>query len=155
MTMLLNDIKIVDLKRSDWDKDASRPKLGRYTFRTKVYLKKTDYNDAATRPAHVLKWVEYTDENNYERFLQYQKDYQAEAVTVDDPYWPEPLRTNGEGNYTFKDCILMKIPLLLWLEKKYKDKKKYDGGHKLADAGFRADVPTGESFDVPPVEESD
>jgi hypothetical protein len=137
--MLLSDIKdkIVDLNRSKWDKENSEPGRGFYIFTEKVYLKKSDYNDATSRPAYYLKFVDYCDGENTDNFKSYVMNYEASPVTTSDPYWPEPLSPNAEDRYVFKDTILVKIPFALWLEKKLKDKKEAARGGEISKQGFR------------------
>jgi len=95
---------IVDLNRSPWDKERSDRAKGIYYFNgPKVYIKKSDYDDSASRPAHVLKWIDV------DRLPYMRAKFGAEPVTPSDPYWPEPMPPNAEGHYKYIDAILVKI----------------------------------------------
>lgn len=122
----LKDFKIVDLKRSTWDKEKSDPSKGRYRFTKKVYVKNSDYDDRATRPRWVFIWNRWEKANDYLEFKEWEQFYDAEAVKAGDDYWPEPLSPKADGTYQWKDSILMKVPLLVWLRKKAEDAARYD-----------------------------
>ena len=143
--MLLSEVRkqIIDLKRSKWDKEKSIPEKGIYVFENdsdKVYYKNSDFNDEASRPDHVLKFVAYDNSDNYSQFRKYAQKFKAEPVTVGDPYLPELLTPDAENHYIFMDTILVKIPINVWFSKKNEDRKRYDAGHKLTDAAFKGDV---------------
>ena len=128
----------VDLIRSDWDKNKSRPEEGFYVFREKVYLKSTDYDDSDLRPKHVCIWNRYDKVNNFREFTEWQRDLNADAVTVEDPYWPEGIAPNSEGHYVHMDSILMKVPTERWIKKRRDDMARYDKGREQMDAQFNA-----------------
>jgi hypothetical protein len=132
----LKDLKIVDLKRSVWDKDKSEPTKGRYKFTKKVYLKNKDYDDRAVRPRWVFIWNRWEKNNDYLEFKEWESYYDAEAVKVGDDFWPEPLTPKADGSYQFKDAILMKIPLMVWLKKKAEDSARYDQQRKAIQGEF-------------------
>jgi hypothetical protein len=98
---------IVDLNRSDWDKERSDRSQGVYFFKptpgAKVYIKKSDYDDSASRPAHILKFIDV------EKLAYNRAKFGAEPVTTSDPYWPEPMVPNADGKYIYMDAILVKI----------------------------------------------
>ena len=130
---------IVDLNRTEWAKEHSDPARGIYQFTgDKVYVKRSDYSDAAARPAHVLKWIGFEDEEASASFRRYRQMYGAEPVTVDDPYFPELAEIDSSGHYRYMDTILVKIPLVTWLKKAVSDKEKAKRGHEVIDAGFKA-----------------
>ena len=95
---------IVDLNRSAWDKERSDRKNGIYHFNSKVYIKTSDYYDAASRPKHILKFIDI------DRLPDYRAKFGASPVTTDDPYWPEPMVPNADGKYIYIDAMLVKIP---------------------------------------------
>jgi hypothetical protein len=98
---------IVDLKRSKWDEARSDRQSGIYHFHpgpeSKVYIKTSDYEDDASRPAHILKFVDV------ERLPYHRAKFGAEPVTIHDPYWPEPMVPDASGQYKYIDAILVKI----------------------------------------------
>ena len=98
---------IVDLDRSKWDKERSDKKNGYYIFEkvpdAKVYIKSSDYEDKATRPKHVLRFVDI------ERMPYHRSKFGAEFVTSSDPYWPEPMVPDANDHYVIMDAVLVKI----------------------------------------------
>jgi hypothetical protein len=98
---------IVDLNRSNWDEARSDRQNGIYHFNpapgSRVYIKKSDYDDSASRPAHILKFVDV------ERLPYHRAKFGAEPVTIHDPYWPEPMVPDANGQYKYIDAILVKI----------------------------------------------
>jgi len=139
MPLYLSDIKIVDLNRSEIDEEKSDRKKGKFKFKKKVYFKQSDYLDGAVRPQHIIKHVGYEGENAVSSFMTYQRLWQAELLTTDDPYWPEPLPADANGHYPFQDGIFVKIPIEVWVEKHHEDIKRYDEGHKLVDRRFESE----------------
>jgi hypothetical protein len=132
----LKDFKIVDLKRSIWDKVKSDTSKGKYKFTKKVYLKNADYDDKAIRPRWVFIWNRWEKANDYLEFKEWESYYDAEAVKAGDDFWPEPLTPKADGTYQFKDAILMKIPLMVWLKKKSEDSARYDQQRKAIQGEF-------------------
>jgi hypothetical protein len=98
---------IVDLNRSKWDKERSDRQSGIYYFDSapgsKVYIKKSDYDDSSSRPAHILKFIDI------ERLPYNRAKFGAEPVTTNDPYWPEPMVPDANSQYKYIDAILVKI----------------------------------------------
>lgn len=138
--MLQKDIKIVDLKKSKWDRSKSDPKRGVYSFEKKVYISKTP-TDRKNLPDHFLVWVHYDERENYARVGEFRAIYQAETVKVgDEEYWPEGLTPSVTGEYIFQDTILMKIPIQVWLEKIYHDQKKFDKAPEEMMKAFTAEA---------------
>ena len=114
---------IVDLNRSDWDKERSDRKAGIYHFNSKVYIKTTDYNDAASRPNHIMKFVDV------DRLPDYRAKFGASPVTTDDPYWPEPMVPTADGKYIYIDAILVKIPEMeAYIDFRQAERNKGHGG---------------------------
>lgn len=134
----LKDFKIVDLKRSVWDKEKSDPTKGKYKFTKKVYLKSSDYDDKTIRPRYVMIWNRWDKINDYLEFKEWEQFYDAEAVKVGDDFWPEPLTPKADGTYQWKDAILMKVPLLVWLRKKAEDSARYDTQRKALTDQFNS-----------------
>lgn len=123
--MYLSDIKIVDLRFSEWDKKKSDPKDGDYEFTKKVYIDM--YGTKETRPPWYFTWCRYepTSKPPYREFRDWKySGYSAVNVDEDD-YWPEPLAPDNNGNYVFMDVILVKRPLID--ELKYRLEKQAKG----------------------------
>ena len=110
--------KIIDLKRSDWDKKKSDPSKGQYVFFRKVYYKNRDFREGYIHPFK-LKWCKYS-EHDYPRpfysFHKWQKLYKATAVVPGDDYWPEDFAPDAEGKYIDMDLMLVKIPIEVHME---------------------------------------
>jgi len=77
--MNLSDLKkrLVDLRRSDYDKERSSPKDGRYFWNKKVYLKFDDYKDDNVRPNFKYRWVAYDDKNDFAQFNHWRMNFEA------------------------------------------------------------------------------
>lgn len=137
--------RFVDLKRSGVDKENSSPKDGKYVFNgKKVYLKWSDYKDSSTRLNYVYKWVAYDERDDFKNFNTWKWDLDAEPVLAVDPtteIWPEMVgKPNAEGYYRYMDMILMRVPLLKWLEKRDADSKRFDKAREQMDKKFRAEA---------------
>ena len=124
MPSFLSEVKIIDLNRSKWDRKQSDPKRGEYRFEQKVYVQKQDYLYEATRHPHVFKWCRYEPKDGFSHMRTWNVKYQAEPVTPNDPYYPEGLKPNAEGQYVFGDVVLMKIPLEAHMARKKRDTEK-------------------------------
>jgi len=135
--------RMVDLRRSEVDWDRSSRKDGRYVFTKKVYLRFDDYKDSATRPEFVYRWVAYDKSDDFRNMNQWAMEYNAEVVQATDPtaeVWPETVVPTAEGHYRYMDLILMRIPLLRWLEKLEADRGRYDKARLALDKKFRAEA---------------
>jgi hypothetical protein len=112
--MLLRDIKLIDLNRSEIDKKESRPEKGIYRFKPngKVYV---SWKDPATRPQHYVKW----NRNTPRDIERWRSLWNYSEVTAKDPYWPEGIAVNQAGYYVYQtDMILMKCPLADYVQKR-------------------------------------
>jgi hypothetical protein len=130
---------IVDLNRSKWDRERSDRKRGVYFFYpgpdAKVYIKQSDYMDAASRPNHLCKFV------GLDNVPQYRSRYGAELVTIDDPYWPEPIVPDAEGKYVILDAVLVKISDIEgYVDSRQLERERAKAGHLEDDAKFNADA---------------
>lgn len=128
---------IVDLRRSEWDKERSNRKKGEYHFAKKVYVKDSDYRDDAIRPDYVFSFVGYAEQDPLSGYDYWRMHYNAEFVTENDDYWPEPLRPDAEGKYKFLDSVLVKVPVAVWVNKVLEDRSKYDKGARDAHRAFQ------------------
>lgn len=114
--MHLSDIKIVDLRHSIIDKEQSDPKNGKYVFTKKAYISYT--KDDAIRPPWKFSW-------NHDAPYAFQdwanKWPGTEFVTKKDEYYPEGAVNKADGHWYFKDAVLMKIPLLTYIQQRRKE----------------------------------
>lgn len=108
--MYLSDIKIVDLRFSEWDEEKSDPKDGNYDFSKKVYINM--HGGKEVRPPWFFTWIRYEKANNYDEFRTCKYDGYSAVQFGEDEYYPEPLSPNNNGHYVFKDVILVKRPLI-------------------------------------------
>ena len=135
----LKDFKIVDLKRSVWDRENADLGKGKYRFSEKHYLKNSDYDDATVRPDHVLTWVRYDKINDFIEFRMWENQLSAETVKAGDKlYWPEPLAPKPDGSYVWQDAILVQVPLEVWLTKRKEDHDRYEREAKRNKSEFAA-----------------
>ena len=145
--MNLKDVRdrLVDLKRSGVDWDRSDPVAGQYHFNApKVYLRWKDYKDASTRLNFVYRWVAYDNTDDFRNINKWKWDFGAEFVVASDKsneVWPELIGKPGtDGFYHYMDMVLMKIPLLKWLEKREADITRFDKAREGLDRKFRAEA---------------
>lgn len=124
--MFLSEIKIIDLKRSEWDKTKSKPAKGKYVFAKggKVY---TDKPMADTTGGldfgYKFKW----GHNTAKDISTWKIRDGFELVTAKDPYLPEePTALDAEGKFVFGDAVLMKISLRKYAEKQMLAQAKSD-----------------------------
>ena len=129
--MYLQEIQVVDLNNSIWDKKKSDPSKGEYEFTQKEYV---DYLTKGRRPAWYFCWVRNNPMDGYKDVRDYQVKWKFSYVTVDDPYWPEGLAPHN-GHYEYGDVVLMKCPLVEELKRR---KLAKDMSDAQAMSGFRA-----------------
>ncbi|MCK9599320.1 MAG: hypothetical protein M0R06_09785 [Sphaerochaeta sp.] len=143
--MNLSDLKkrMVDLRRSEYDKERSSPKDGKYLWTKKVYLKLEDYRDDNSRPEYKYRWVAYDDKNDFAQFNHWRMNYEATPVDYKDPgteIYPEPLVPNVEGHYRYMDMILMKIPIKVEVDRIVDNRNRYDKAREGLDNKFKSEV---------------
>lgn len=125
----LQGIKIVDLRHSELDlpenkNDAGKVKAlmfetGEFAFKKKVYI---NFFDKGRRPPYWFTWCRYSPNNNYRDLYEWKVEWGYTPVNRDtDPFWPEPVAPNAEGNYVRGDLILVKIPLADHLKRKLEE----------------------------------
>jgi len=126
---------IVDLNRTPYDKERSVREKGQYYFNgPKVYVKTSDYFDSASRPKHILKFISKDDS-----LPHYRAKFGAEPVDIHDPYWPEPMVPNAEGQYVIIDAILIKIAAMEdYIDFKSAERTRGKVGHEQEDANFNS-----------------
>jgi hypothetical protein len=143
--MNLSDLKkrMVDLRRSEYDKERSIPKDGKYVWTKKVYLKFDDYKDDNTRPNFKYRWVAYDDKNDFTQFNHWRMNFDATPVDYKEPsteIYPEPLVPNVEGHYRYMDMILMKIPIAVEVDRIIDNRQRYDKAREGLDNKFKSEV---------------
>lgn len=143
--MNLADLKkrMVDLRRSEYDKERSSPKDGKYVWTKKVYLQFSDYKDDNTRPNFKYRWVAYDSNNDFAQFNHWRMNYEATPVDYKEPsteIYPEPLVPNAEGHYRYMDMILMKIPIAVEVDRIVDNRQRYDKAREGLDKKFKSEV---------------
>ena len=121
--------RMVDLRRSEYDKERSSPKDGKYIWVKKVYLKTSDYRDDNTRPEFKYRWVAFDKNDDFASFNHWRMNYEASPVDYKEPsteVYPEPLVPDAEGHYRFMDMILMKIPVAVEVNRILDNRAQYD-----------------------------
>jgi len=108
--MYLSDIKIVDLRFSEWNKDKSDPKDGDYDFTKKVYVNM--HGGKEVRPHWFFTTCRYDERNNFREFREWKVSGYSAVQFDEDEFWPEPLSPNVDGHYVFGDVIFVKRPLI-------------------------------------------
>jgi len=154
--MNLADLKkrMVDLRRSEYDKERSSPKDGKYFWTKKVYMKYSDYKDDNARPNFKYRWVAYDSHNDFTQFNHWRMNYEATPVDYKEPsteIYPEPLVPNAEGHYRYMDMILMKIPIGVEVDRIVDNRDRYDKAREGLDKKFKSEVA---AVDEKAVEES-
>lgn len=129
---------IVDLRRSKWDSKRSDRAKGVYFFepgQSRVYVKKSDYDDSASRPPYIIRFIDI------ERLPEYRADFGAEPLNTNDPYWPEPMVPNADGQYAYKDGMFVKIlDMEGFIDFRQAERNKGHGGFAEASAEFDHEV---------------
>lgn len=143
--MNLQDIKrhMVDLRRSEYDKERSSPKDGKYFWTKKVYLNSKDYKDDNTRPDFKYRWVAFDERDDFINYNHWRMTYEATPVDYKDAateIYPEPLVPNAEGFYRYMDMILMKIPIAVEVQRILDNRGQYDKAREGLDKKFRSEA---------------
>lgn len=146
MTMIITDIKIVDMRHSELDlpQDEEKAKkakahmdeTGEYKFTKKVYV---NFYDKGRRPPYWFTWCRYSEKNNYMDLYEWKMTWGYTPVNRDeDPFWPEPTAPNGEGNYVVGDVILVKVKLIDHLKRKLEEQAMSSRGARAKLQQFNA-----------------
>jgi hypothetical protein len=88
---------------------------------TKIYVTGEDYRDPKTMPEYVFKWNRYEPRTNFREIRNWQIQFGAEFVSVDDDYVPEGIPADSEGHFPFDDAVLVKIPIDRYVKKRMKE----------------------------------
>jgi hypothetical protein len=130
----LNDIRIVDLAASGVDWTKSNRDEAKFHFTNKRFI---NYRgDKSARPQFLFRWCR-NDENT---IVDWKNKWPgAELVTTADDYWPEGANVSADGHYTFKDTILMKIPVMVYIKQREKEIRKSEQAPDLIMKGLQAE----------------
>ena len=136
----LKDIKVVDKRHSTIDKEKSDPKKGILVFRgTPKYVPMSEEEmvkeEKMYRPEHKLKWVSIIGERRDLKEWKYGLGFTE--VTMDDPYYPEGVEFNADSHFQFKDMILMKCPLGVYLERLIRNREKANKARRARTKTFK------------------
>ena len=110
MSLPLNEIRLVDLKKSGYNAKESDPMKGEFVFdNPKYYLHlengAIDKVTIAKEFGFIFKWGAKTP-----RDLTRLKWKGYDFLTMDDGIWPEPLPLDAEGHFVNFDAPAMKVP---------------------------------------------
>lgn len=133
--MTLGEIRIVNLRDSVWDKEASKPDKGEYVFQSKRYVP-YDISKCGSEPMpeHFITWERYENRSSYREISQ-AKASGFSYVVVGDPYWPEGVAPDAEGKYVYGDVVLMKCPIVAELQRRIdRDTRNRNGVQQSADS---------------------
>ena len=123
--MLTSDIKIVDLKRSRWSREKSKPKKGMYKFVKggKVYTNQPMADSlGGLDNGYVFKW----NRDDPKAIRKWEIRFGFDLLTIKDPYFAEGADVDAEGRYFLGDAVLMKITLRKYAEKQMRAQAKSD-----------------------------
>ncbi len=136
----MNDVKwftdhIVDLTKTPWDKEKSKPEKGEFVFTgAKVYQRR-----GSTAPWKFGFWIRYAPP--YRELTSMPAQYQISPVKAADCLaWPEGLAPNVEGYYQFDDVILAKEPMRHFLERRSESVAEIDRTKKAAMGQFEQEA---------------
>ncbi len=137
--MYLQDIKVIDLRFSEVDKKKSNPKEGSYEFKKKVYVDFKGNKEA--RPNYWFTWCRYDPVNNYRELREWKIMWGYTPVNIDtDPYWPESVPPDVNGNYVFGDLILVKCRLIDYLKRQLEDMQRSKSASQAKLDGWQAQM---------------
>lgn len=140
MPETINEIKIVDLNRSELDKKNSDIDKNIYKFKKKVYVKHPeDYLKAETMHPYFFHWGRMTPDGR--AIETWRNNWNYDFLTKEDSYWPEGVRRNEEGHYQWGDAVLMKIPIRDYIAKRKRELRKADQAPVVAMRKFKASLP--------------
>ena len=136
----LNDVKIVDLRRSELDKRNSDIDKNIYKFKKKVYVQHPeDYLKTETRHPYFFHWGRMTADGR--AIETWRNRWNYDFLTKEDSYWPEGVRRNEEGHYQWGDAVLMKIPIRDFIKKRKQELRKANQAPVVAMRKFKESLP--------------
>jgi glycosyltransferase involved in cell wall biosynthesis len=139
--MKLRDVRIVDLRTSVIDKALSKPEQAQYVFKSKQYI---SYRGKGPRPDYWFKWILHDKNHSYREEHEAMMRGYTYVVSGVDPYWPETVPPNGDGQYVYcGDVVLMKQPLLKYLDERLENAKLSKGLSQAAITAFESELRDG------------
>ena len=137
MGIPLNEIRLVDLKKSGFNKAKSKPDKGVFVFDNTVHYLHTesgaiDKVAIAKEFGFVFKWG--TTDARQLNNLKYQG---WDFLTLEDGIWPKPLELNPDGRFVNFDAPAMKVPTQQYIETRKKAIKKSDNAGKAKRREFQ------------------
>ncbi len=118
---LLSDVKIIDKRFSQYDEKKSDPKKGKYAWIKKEYVDKRKFDK---NKEWKLWWAPYDPELNLKKYYAWKAKLQYEPVdAVKDNFVADGAIINDSDWWVFGDLVLVKMPLLDYLQKKEMERK--------------------------------
>lgn len=112
---LLQDVRIIDKRFSQFDEKKSDPKKGQYTWIKKEYVDKRKFDK---NKEWKLWLARYDVDSNLKQYWAWKAKLQFEPCVATDPSNPFVLDggvVSSEGWWIFGDLVLVKMPLLDYL----------------------------------------
>lgn len=134
--MLSLDLRIIDLKRSAWDKKKSKPMENIYAF-AKDGKKYVEYS--IHRPEHHVTFCRYSLKSDppLRELNDWRVQWGYTPVLVDDfDYAVDGLEPTADGKFIFKDLILVKTQLIRYIEKRELADKMFQAQRKASMEGL-------------------
>jgi hypothetical protein len=126
--MLLQDVRIIDKRYSQFDAKKSDPDKGQYCWIKKEYI---DGRRFDKNKEWKLWWAPYDVENNLKKYWAWKAKLQFEPVNVKkDPFVADGAIVNDTDWWVFGDLVLVKMPLLDYLMKKDAERRISKKGGK-------------------------
>ena len=116
--MLLQDVKVIDKRFSEFDEDKSDPGKGRYKWTRKAYIDPRFFDK---NREWFFTWWKYDPRDGFEQVEKARAGYGYEPVTVDEPFVPEGAVVTAENWWRFGDVVLMKCSLIEHLKRRERD----------------------------------
>lgn len=124
---------IIDVRKSEMDEESSKKK-GVPVFKKKTYYQ---YRDNTGLAPWYFYWAPFKNDTVISMMIS-NENY--EYVTKDDPYIPEGLRLNAERRYQLGDLVLMKCPLIEYVERRVDARKRAEAKVKSRKDQFSRDI---------------
>ncbi len=118
---LLSDVKIIDKRFSQWDERKSDPKKGKYVWIKKECIDKRKFDK---NKEWKLWWAPYDPELNLKKYYAWKAKLQYEPIdAIKDNFVADGAIINDSDWWVFGDLVLVKMPLLDYLQKKEMERK--------------------------------
>lgn len=129
--MNLQDIRIIDLKKSAFDAKLSKPDEGEYVFLDKKYIQGNHSENS------FFSWCRYEPRNGYRELNEWRIKFGYLPVRVaDKDFVPDGVPKNAEGHFVYGDLILVKCPLIEELKRRAEAEDMSKGAAKAKIRGF-------------------